>query len=111
HFREQRREVVLPVGNGWLFARQLRQRPIEEIAEALASNVDVLAVTNDEIHRHVERIVSVLLKTKAFIKGKWQHAGTVVVSMQPNLAAEAEETAVLAINEWRVGKKRGRNRL
>ena len=69
--------MVGQVGQPRLFAGQLRQLAVEEVAEALAGDVDILAVAEDEVHRHVERIVAVALVAEAVLEHERQHAGAV----------------------------------
>ena len=111
HFREQGREVILPILDRRLFARQLRQFPLEEFAEAFAGDVHIFAVPDGEIHRHVERVVDIALKAHAVFEGEGQHAGAGIVGIEPDMRAKAQIAAVLAVDKRRVGKQRRGDRL
>ena len=97
--------------SGRLLAGQRRQLAGEEIAEALARGVDVSAVAEHEVHRHVEHVVEVALVAEAVLEHERQHAGAVRVGVRPDVAAEAEEAVGLAFGERRIGEQRGRERL
>ena len=103
--------MVGPVGEPRLLARQLRQLAVEEVAEALAGDVDVLAVAVDEVHRHIEHVVAVALVAEAVLEHERQHAGAVGVGVVPDVAAEALVAVGLAFGERRIGEQRGRDRL
>ncbi len=90
---------------------KLRQFAVEEGAEALARDVDVLAVAVDEVHRHIERIVEVALVSEAVLEHEGQHAGAVGVGVFPDVAAEAAVAVGLALGQRRVGEQGGRDRL
>ena len=103
--------MVDPVGDRRPLAGQHRQFAVEEIAEAEARGVDIFAVAEDEIHRHVERIVAVALVAEAVVEHERQHAGARRVGVFPDVAAEALEAVGLALGERRIGEQRGRHRL
>ena len=89
----------------------MRQLAVEEIAEAFAGDVDIFAVAEDEIHRHVERIVAVAFVAEAVLEDEGQHAGARRVGVFPDVAAEALVAVGLALGERRVGEERGGDRL
>ena len=99
HFGEKGREVILPILYGRLFAGKLRQAAIEKVAETFSGDVDVFLVADDEIHRHVERVVSILLEAETGFEHEGQHAGTIVVGIAPDLAAIAQIAGVAAVGE------------
>jgi hypothetical protein len=110
HFGEGGGQVVGPVLQRRLLARQRRQLAREEIAEdwPLAS---ILAVAIDEVHRHVEHVVDVALEAEAVLEHEGQHAGAVRVGVGPDVRAVALEAVGLAFGERRVGEQRGGDRL
>ena len=111
HLGEDGGEMVRPVLHHGALARQLRQLARHELAEAFAGGVDEPAVANDEVHRHVERIVDIALETEALLEGEGQHAGAGLVGVAPHLRAEGEISVRLALQEGRVGEQRRRHRL
>ena len=94
-----------------LFARKRRQLAVDEVAEALARGVDILAVAEDEVHRHVERIVAVALVTEALVEHEGKHSGPRRVGVFPDMASEALVAVGLAFRERRVGEQGRRDRL
>ena len=103
--------MVGPVGDPRLLAWKLRELAFEEIAEALAGDIDVPAVAVDEVHRHIERIVEVALVAETVLEHEGQHPGAVGVGVLPDVAAEALVAVRLALGEWRIGEERRRDRL
>ena len=110
-FREQRRQMVLPVRHHRLLAGQGRQPAVEEVAERLAAGVDIAAVAVDEIHRHVEHVVDIALEPHAVLEHEGEDAAAVGVGVLPDMAAVGVVAAGLALDEGRIGEKRGGDRL
>ncbi len=88
-FWKKRREVVLPILDGRLVARELRQLATHEGAEALARDIHILMVAHDEIHRHVERVLGVAVKAEVGLEDEREHAGAGGIGVKPNVRAEA----------------------
>ena len=99
--------MVGPVGQPRLFATQLRQLALQERAEALAGDIDVLSLTKHEIHRHIERVIAVALVTEAIFEHERQHSRAVRVGVFPDMAAEALVAVGFAFGERRVRKDHG----
>ena len=87
------------------------QLALHEVAERLASDVDILAVAIDEIHRHVEHVVDIALEPHAVLERERQGAAAVGIGVGPDMAAEAHEAVGLAVGEGRVREQCGRDRL
>src|SRR5690606_14931723 len=68
HLGKGSREMIRPVDEARTLPGQCRELPFEEIAEALARGIDIVAVPEHEIHRHVERIVAVAFVAEAFLE-------------------------------------------
>ena len=83
--------MVGEIGDARLLAGQAGQAPVEEIAEGLAGDVDIMAVAEHEIHRHVERVIEIALIAEAVLEHEGQHAGAIGVGVRPDVAAEGEE--------------------
>ena len=111
HFGEQGREMVLPILERRLFTGQLRELAIEESPEILARDVDILVVADDEVHRHRQRVVGILLEPEALIERKGEHAGAGPIGVEPDVRAEAQILGGLAVDEGRIGAERRDNRL
>src|SRR5688572_8694719 len=75
------RQMIDPVAQPRLLAGKRRQPAVQEIAEALPGGVDILAVAEDEIHRHVERIVAIALVAEATLEHERKHSGAVRVGV------------------------------
>ena len=103
--------MVGPVGDRRLLAGKLREPAVDEVLEALAGDIDVLAVAIDEVHRDIQRIVAVALVPEPILEDEGQHSGAVGVGVFPDTAAEALVTVGLAFGERRIGEERGRDRL
>src|SRR6185369_4780569 len=103
--------MVGPVGDGWLFAGQGRELAFQEIAEALAGDIDVTALAEHEIHWDVERIIAITLIAEAILEHERQHAGSRGIGVLPDMAAEALEAVGLALGEGGIGEQRRRDRL
>ena len=80
--------MIGPIGHGGFDALQLRNAAVEEIAETFSRHVDIFAVAIDEIHRHRERVIDITLEPHAVFEHPWQHAGTRIVDIGPDLAAQ-----------------------
>src|SRR5699024_186165 len=107
NFGEGGREMVGPITQARLFAGQLRQLAIEERAEAFAGDVDVPALPEYEVHRHVEHVLAVALVAKAILEHEGEHARAVRVRVLPDVTAEALEAVWLAFGERRIGEQGG----
>ena len=104
--------MVLPVAHRRPRIGQIvRREPVQELAEREIRHVVIAAVADDEIHRHVERPVDILLEAEAVEEGEGQHAGAVAVGVAPDLGAVGEEAVRLALGEGRIGEERGGDRL
>ena len=82
-FGENGGHVVGPIRQGGQFAGQRGQLALHEVAERLPQRVDVFAIAVHKIHRRIQNPIDVLLKAKAIIKGKGQHAGARVIQAAP----------------------------
>ena len=111
HLRKERGQMVGPVVDGGLLARQRVEPPCEKIPERSAGDVDIAVVAVDEVHGHVERVVHVTLKAHAVLEGERQHAGAVGIGVAPNFRAIGLKPIGLAFGEGRVGEERGGHRL
>ena len=103
--------MVGPVGERRLLAGKNRQPPIEEIAKAEPSGVNIFPIAEHEIHRHVERIFAVALIAEPVVEHERQHPRARGVGVFPDMAAEAAETVGLALGEGRIGEQGGGDRL
>ena len=99
--------MVGPVAQGRQLARQFVQFTAQELAEAAAGQVQVLAVAVAEVHGHVEQVVHVALEAEAVLEHEVEHAGAVGVGVGPDVRAVAEVTVGLAVGERRIGEQRG----
>src|SRR4029079_4354373 len=68
HLREDRRECVGPVRQRRPLAGKCVVAALEEGTERGARDVDILIAALDEIHRYVERVVDIALKTHAVLE-------------------------------------------
>src|SRR3546814_18866822 len=59
HLGKGGRQVIVPVVERRLLAGQDRQFALQEITERQPGGVDIAALAIDEVHRHIEHIVSV----------------------------------------------------
>jgi hypothetical protein len=105
------REMIDPVAQPRLLARQLRQRALEERGKTLAGDVDVLSVAVDEVHWDIESVVAVALVAEPVFEHERQHAGAVRVGVLPDVAAETLVAVRSTFRERRVGEEGRGNRL
>ena len=103
--------MVFPILSRRLFTRQSRQFTVEEIAEIHTQRIDERAIAHDKIHRHIKRIIDILLKAETVFKSKRQHAGAFRVGIGPDERALRHIAGRLAVNKGRIGKQRRRQRL
>ena len=103
--------MIGEIGDPGLLAGKAGQAAIQEIAEGLAGDVDIMAVAVDEIHRHIERVIEIALVAEAVLEHEGQHAGAVRIGVRPDVGAEGEEAVGLALGEGRIGEERGGERL
>src|SRR3546814_15457906 len=80
------------------------QFPDHEIAERLASHVDIAPVAIDKIHRHIERIIDILFKAEAAFKDERDHAGPRSVRIRPEMRAVGNKAVGLSFRERRIGE-------
>ena len=103
--------MVVPIGKPWQFARQDRQLTLHEIAEAETRGVDILAVAEDEIHRHVEHVIDIAFIAEAILEHEGQHTGARRIGIGPDMAPVRHEAVGAALGKGRGSKERGRERL
>src|SRR5690606_21478053 len=77
----------------------------------LPGGVDVPALAEHEVHRHVEHVVDIALVAEAVLEHERQHSGAVRVGVGPDVAAVGKEPVGLALGERRIGEQRGGQRL
>src|ERR1700731_756759 len=66
--------------------------------------IDVLMIANQEIHRHVERKLSVVLERARIAENKFRHAAAFVVGVGPDMAAKSVIAVEAAVAQRRVCK-------
>ena len=103
--------MIVPVGDVRFFAGQRGQLALQEVAEALPRSIDIFAVAEDEIHRHVEHIVDITFIAEAVLEHEGQHAGARGVGVGPDMAAVRHEAVGLAFGEGRASEECRRERL
>ena len=103
--------MIGPVGHGRFLARQYREIAFQEIAEAESGGIDIFAIPEDKIHRHVEHIFGIMFIAEAVFEHEWKHAGAVRIGVRPDMAAEALVAVGLALGEGRIGEQGGGQRL
>ena len=109
---KQRREMVRPVAHGRHTVRHLvAQGAVHELAEGDMGDVVIAAVTDQEIHRHVERPFGIVRIAEFRREAEREQARTLVVGVAPDFAAPGLEAVRLALRERRIGEQRGRQRL
>jgi hypothetical protein len=108
---EDGRQVVGPVAQRRNLARQAGQLAVEKITERLARHVDILAVAEDEIHRHIEGEIHITLETEAVLEDEGQHPGAVRIQILPAMGAVGQHPGRLTLPERRVGEQRRGDRL
>ena len=111
HFGKGGGEVIPPIALRRFLARKHRQVAIEKIAEAEARRVDISALAEDEIHRHVEHVVDPSLVAEAVFEHEGEHPGAVRIGIRPDMAAIGQVTVGLPFGEGRIGEECRRQRL
>src|SRR6516162_11026648 len=94
--------MVGPVAESWDIVGQRRQLAGDEIPEGLATRVNVVAVSVDKIHRHIEHIVDIALEAETALEHERQGAAPVGIGIGPHEAALAEKTGGLSLDKRRV---------
>ena len=109
---EHRGHVVGEIAQRRLGAGQVVQPPVHEVAEPAAGHVDVVAVSIDEIHRHVvHQPGGILLEAESILEHHRRDAGAVVVGVGPDKGAVGLEAVRPALGEGGVGEQCGGQRL
>ena len=83
---------------------------LQELAERHAGHVDQPAVAHDEVHRHVERPLDVVLEAGVAREDEGQQAAAGAVGIGPDVPAEGHVAVELAVADRRVGEHRGEHR-
>ena len=107
HFGKGGRKMVVPVAISSAFRREARAVFHPENRGSLARRVDIFPVAENEIHRHIERVIGIALIAETVFKYERQHAGAVRIGIGPDMAAVRKEAVRLAFSEGRIGKQRG----
>ncbi|MFN8640899.1 MAG: hypothetical protein U0802_04275 [Candidatus Binatia bacterium] len=104
---KQRRQVRRPIGHGGAVSLHAVR---EEVAEGVGRHVDPGAVADDEVHRHAQRPLDVVLEAGGRIEDEPQQAAAGVVGVAPDVAAEGGVAVEIAVAERRVGEHRREQR-
>jgi hypothetical protein len=110
-FRKGGREMVGPVAQSRALSGQNGQVAGQEIAKAEPGGVDVAALAEHEIHRHVEHVVGIAFIAEAILEHERQHAGARGIGIGPDMAAIGQEAVGPALGKGGVGEQRGGERL
>ena len=76
----------------------------EKTAEGDTGHVDPVAMTHDEIHWHVERVLGIVFKASAFRKRKGKQPAAAAVGISPDMATHGHETVEAAVGDRRVSE-------
>src|SRR5215207_5870614 len=98
--------MVLPISHaGGEVRMAVRCSALEKRAECRIGHVDIAAVADDEVHRHLERPVDVSLKTEAVIECERKPASAVRVGIAPDRGTSGKKAIRLAVGERRVSEE------
>ena len=90
-------------------ARSLAVAALHVLAEGEArrlGEVDVLMIANQEVHRHVERVLGIILEGAIVAEDELQNPAAIGVGVGPDMSAEAVIAVEAAITERRIGEDR-----
>ena len=111
HFGERGGEVIGEVLHAGTGARQRGEFAGHEALEVLPGEVDVAAVLEAEVHRHVEDVVDVALVAEAVLEHEVEHAGALSVGIGPDVRAVRQIAVWTSFGKRRIGEQRGGDRL
>src|SRR5919108_6536963 len=76
----------------------------EKLAEGQTGHIDIMLVTNNEVHRHVEGVFDVMRERNVRQKSEFQQARPALVSISPDVLAKASVASYLAFADRRIGE-------